>query len=146
MRLLIQRVKRASVTVATAQVATIGTGICAFLGVASGDSERDCHHLAEKLLNLRIFPDGNREFHRSVIDTGGEILVVSQFTLCGDTRGGRRPSLSGAASPDRAEPLYEVFVDTLIQAGAGVQTGQFQQHMEVALVNDGPVTFILESK
>lgn len=146
MRLLIQRVTEASVTVADTQVAAIGQGICAFLGIAGNDTERDCQHLARKLLNLRIFPDGPRAFDRSVMDTGAEILVVSQFTLCADTRSGRRPSLSGAASADHAEALYTVFVDALVQAGALVQTGQFQQHMQVALINDGPVTFIMDGQ
>jgi D-aminoacyl-tRNA deacylase len=146
LRLLIQRVKRARITIDGTQVAQIGRGICAFLGVARGDSESDCKYLAQKLLNLRIFPDGHREFDRSVTDTQGEILVVSQFTLCGDTRIGRRPSLSAAARPEDAEPLYTSFVTGLRQAGASVQAGRFQQHMEVALVNDGPVTFMIDSQ
>lgn len=145
MRLLVQRVKQASVSVEGTQVAQIGRGICAFLGVARGDCARDCAYLAHKLLNLRIFPGAVREFDRSVLDIVGEILVVSQFTLCADTRAGRRPSLSGAAPPEQAEPLYASFVEILRSKGARVQTGRFQEHMDVALSNDGPVTFIIDS-
>jgi len=144
MRLLIQRVKEASVSIDGEQVAEIGPGICAFLGVSRGDSHGECRYLAHKLLNLRIFPSGGHEFDQSVLERGGEILLVSQFTLCGDTRAGRRPSLSGAAPPEEAVQLYTSFVDILRSEGAGVKTGRFQEHMEVALINDGPVTFVLD--
>ena len=144
MRLLIQRVKRASVSVDDRSVAEIGPGICAFLGVARGDARRECEYLAHKLLNLRIFPRQGREFDQSVLERGGEILVVSQFTLCGDTQAGRRPSLSGAAPPEAAQQLYACFVEILRARDARVQTGRFQEHMEVELVNDGPVTFVID--
>lgn len=144
MRLLIQRVKRAGVSVDGMPVARIGPGICAFLGVARDDAHERAAYLAHKLLNLRIFPSGGREFERSVLESGGEILVVSQFTLYGDTRAGRRPSLSGAAPPELAERLYTSFVELLRAGDARVQTGRFQEHMEVELVNDGPVTFVID--
>lgn len=144
MRLLIQRVKRARVSMDGMPVAHIGPGICAFLGVARDDAHERAEFLAHKLLNLRIFPGGGREFERSVLESGGEILVVSQFTLYGDTRAGRRPSLSGAAPPELAERLYTSFVELLRARDARVQTGRFQEHMEVELVNDGPVTFVID--
>ena len=145
MRLLIQRVTRASVSIESTVVAQIGPGICAFLGIATEDSELQCDYLAHKLLNLRLFPRTDRQFDRSLLETDGELLVVSQFTLCADTRTGRRPSLSPAAPPELAAALYEFFVESARSQGARVQTGRFQEHMEVALVNDGPVTFVIDS-
>ncbi len=146
MRILLQRVERASVSVDGATVSAIGPGLCVFLGVGKGDSEDDGAFLADKLLNLRIFPDGAGRFDRSVLDTGGEILVVSQFTLYGDCRKGRRPSLTDAAAPAEADRLYRDFVDRLARtAGPRVATGTFQAHMKVSLVNDGPVTFLIDS-
>ena len=146
MRILLQRVERASVSVDGETVSAVGPGLCVFLGVGKGDSEDDGALLADKLLNLRIFPDGAGRFDRSVLDTGGEILVVSQFTLYGDCRKGRRPSLTDAAAPEEADRLYRDFVDRLTHAvGPRVSTGTFQAHMKVSLVNDGPVTFLIDS-
>lgn len=146
MRILLQRVERASVSVDGETVSAIGHGLCVFLGVGKRDSEDDGAFLADKLLNLRVFPDDAGRFDRSVLDTGGEILVVSQFTLYGDCRKGRRPSLTDAAVPEEADRLYRDFVDRLARAvGPRVSTGTFQAHMKVSLVNDGPVTFLIDS-
>lgn len=146
MRILLQRVDHASVRVDDVTVAAIGPGLCVFLGVGREDTERDSAFLADKLLNLRIFPDEAGRFDRSVTDVEGEILVVSQFTLYGDTRKGRRPSLTGAAVPEDAERLYRDFVERLtVPGGPRVCTGTFQAYMKVSLVNDGPVTFLIDS-
>ena len=146
MRILLQRVERASVNVDGETVSAIGPGLCVFLGVGKGDSEEDGALLADKLLNLRIFPDEAGRFDRSILDTEGEILVVSQFTLYGDCRKGRRPSLTDAAAPEEADRLYRDFVDRLARAaGPRVFTGTFQAYMKVSLVNDGPVTFLIDS-
>lgn len=147
MRILLQRVERAEVDVGGAVVSSIGPGLCVFLGVGRGDSERDGAFLADKLLNLRIFPDESGRFDRSILDTGGEILAVSQFTLYGDCRKGRRPSFTEAAAPEEAERLYRDFVDRLrLPGGPRVCTGAFQTHMKVSLVNDGPATFLMDSR
>jgi len=146
MRILLQRVDHASVSVDDVTVAAIGPGLCVFLGVGREDTERDSAFLADKLLNLRIFPDDAGRFDRSVTDVEGEILVVSQFTLYGDTRKGRRPSLTEAAVPEDAERLYRDFVERLtVPGGPRVCTGTFQAYMKVSLVNDGPVTFLIDS-
>lgn len=146
MRILLQRVERAEVSVDGATVSSIGPGLCVFLGVGKGDSGKDGSFLADKLLNLRIFPDESGRFDRSIMDTRGEILVVSQFTLYGDCRKGRRPSLTDAAAPDEAERLYRDFVEKLsLPGGPRVCTGTFQAQMKVSLVNDGPVTFLIDS-
>ena len=146
MRILLQRVEHAGVSVDEETVAAIGPGLCVFLGVGREDTEHDSAFLADKLLNLRIFPDETGKFDRSVADIGGEILVVSQFTLYGDTRKGRRPSLTKAAVPEDAERLYRDFVDRLaVPGGPRVCTGTFQAYMKVSLVNDGPVTFLIDS-
>ncbi|MDE0033138.1 MAG: D-aminoacyl-tRNA deacylase [Deltaproteobacteria bacterium] len=146
MRILLQRVEHASVSVDDETVAAIGPGLCVFLGVGREDTEHDSAFLADKLLNLRIFPDEAGKFDRSVTDIGGEILVVSQFTLYGDTRKGRRPSLTKAAVPEDAERLYRDFVERLtVPGGPRVCTGTFQAYMKVSLVNDGPVTFLIDS-
>ena len=146
MRILLQRVERADVNVDRKTVSAIGPGLCVFLGVGKGDSEKDGAFLADKLLNLRIFPDESGRFDRSIIDTRGEVLVVSQFTLYGDCRKGRRPSLTNAAAPEEADRLYRDFVDRLsLPGGPRVCTGTFQAHMKVSLVNDGPVTFMIDS-
>ena len=147
MRMLIQRVDQASVSVDGATVAVIGPGLCLFLGVGRDDTGQDGAFLADKLLNLRIFGDESGKFSHSIMDTGGEILVVSQVTLYGDTRKGRRPSLTAAAAPEDAERLYRDFVDKLtLPDGPKVCTGTFQAAMKVSLVNDGPVTFLIDSK
>jgi D-tyrosyl-tRNA(Tyr) deacylase len=146
MRAVIQRVKQSSVTVGNQTVGKIGNGILVFLGVAKQDGERDADYLADKIANLRIFEDENGKMNRSLLEASGEMLVVSQFTLLGDCRKGRRPSFINAAGPDDANALYERFVSMVRQKGISVQTGQFQTMMAVSLINDGPVTLILESK
>ena len=145
MRAVIQRVSRAEVTVAGQPIGRIGPGLCVFLGIGKDDGQSNVDHLAEKIKNLRIFDDENGKMNRSLEEVREEILVVSQFTLYGDCRKGNRPSFSDAAPPDAAEKLYEYFVQRLRGAGLRVETGQFKARMEVALTNDGPVTFIVES-
>jgi D-tyrosyl-tRNA(Tyr) deacylase len=139
-RAVIQRVSRASVSPGGA----IARGVCVLLGVAAGDSEADADRLAAKTARLRIFENEEGRFDRSLLDVGGEALVVSQFTLIADTAKGNRPSFSGAAAPDVAEPLYERFCATLAGEGVRVARGVFGARMEVELVNDGPVTIVLE--
>jgi len=146
MRLVIQRVSQAKVTVQGKEVGTIGPGLCLFLGVAKGDTEEDSTYLVQKSVELRIFEDDEGKFNRTLLNVGGEILVVSQFTLYGDCTKGRRPSFSHAASPEEAEPIYQKFVQKLREKGLKVATGQFQAKMEVSLVNSGPVTFIIDSE
>ncbi len=146
MRLLIQRVKEARVTVDGEVVGKTGPGLCLFLGVARGDSKEDAEYLAEKVRGLRIFEDAEGKFNRSLADANGEVLVVSEFTLYGDCTKGRRPSFSEAASPHEAEILYNYFVQRLKELGLAVATGRFQAKMDVTVVNDGPVTFILDSR
>ncbi len=145
-RAVVQRVKRASVTVDGALVGEIGPGLLVFLGVGSGDTSADAQYLASKIAGLRIFSDAQGKMNLDVQEVGGEILAVSQFTLYGDCRRGRRPSFSGAAAPDRAQALYEEFVAQLKAASVPVATGVFQAHMDVSLVNDGPVTLIVSSE
>ncbi len=146
MRAVIQRVKQSLVTVENQTIGKIGNGLLVFLGVAKLDGDRDADYLADKIANLRIFEDENGKMNRSLLGTSGEMLVVSQFTLLGDCRKGRRPSFINAAGPDEANALYERFVSLVRQKGISVQTGQFQTMMAVSLINDGPVTLILESK
>jgi len=124
----------------------IGPGMLVLLGVAEGDTLADARQLADKIAGLRIFEDHQEKMNLSLGDVGGEMLVVSQFTLLGDCRKGRRPSFVAAARPELAERLYQVFVDAVAEKGIEVATGRFRQHMEVELVNDGPVTLLLESK
>lgn len=145
MRALIQRVKRASVRVSGKKVSEIGQGFLIFLGVKDGDQERDTQNLAEKIANLRILADEKDKMNLSIHDTKGEILVVSQFTLHANTSYGRRPSFIKAAKPEVAKNLYEKFVENLKSFGIPVQTGRFGEYMEVELVNDGPVTIMIES-
>jgi D-tyrosyl-tRNA(Tyr) deacylase len=144
-RAVIQRVSCAEVNVAGQPIARIGPGLCVFLGISKDDGQSNADHLADKIKNLRIFEDENGKMNRSVEEVREEILVVSQFTLYGDCRKGNRPSFSDAAPPDIAEKLYEYFVQRLRNAGLKVETGQFRARMDVALTNDGPVTFIVES-
>ena len=144
MRVVVQRVKRSSVTIDGEVVGQIGPGLLILLGIREGDGDRQLEFLAEKLLNLRIFADEAGKMNRSVLDVKGELLVVSQFTLYGDCRKGRRPSFIDAARPEVAIPLYERFVARLRQGGLEVQTGEFGAMMDVELVNDGPVTLIIE--
>jgi D-tyrosyl-tRNA(Tyr) deacylase len=146
MRAVVQRVSSASVTVEGAVVGRIGQGWLVLLGVARGDADDDADRLAEKVVNLRAFADDQGKMNRSLIEAGGSVLVVSQFTLLGDCRGGRRPSFTEAAEPAEAERLYERFNQRVAEAGVTVATGVFRAHMDVELVNDGPVTFLLDSR
>ena len=146
MKVLLQRVTEASVSVANEVVGRIGQGVVVFVGVANGDTERDAQYLAQRTVNLRIFPDEGDRFDLSVLDIKGELLVVSQFTLLADTRKGRRPSFIEAAPPVQAEELFEQFVEQVRTTGLKVETGRFQQHMQVKIHNDGPVTILLDSR
>ena len=146
MRAVVQRVKESKVEVKGRIVGSIGPGLLIFLGVGQDDSHKDCDYLANKIANLRIFPDENDLMNHSLIDTAGAALVVSQFTLWGDCRKGRRPSFAKAARPERANALYEHFIGLLKEKGIHVETGQFQEMMDVYLVNDGPVTLMLDSE
>jgi len=142
---VIQRVTQSSVSVSSQIVGRIGPGLLVLLGVARQDSEKDADFLVEKIIHLRIFEDEDGKMNRSLVDIGGQMLVVSQFTLLGDCRKGRRPSFAQAAPPETAESLYQYFVDRIREKQIIVQTGRFRAMMEVSLVNDGPVTFIVES-
>ena len=144
MRAVVQRVVEAHVSIGETRTATIGPGLCVLLGIGKGDHERNTESLAKKIANLRIFSDAEGKLNRSVIDIQGEVLVVSQFTLYGDCRKGNRPSFSEAAPPATAESLYEHFILRLRGEGITVATGRFQAVMQIALVNDGPVTLIIE--
>ncbi len=146
MRACIQRVTRARVTVAGDVSGEIGRGMLVLLGVAEGDTEGDARQLAEKIVGLRIFEDEQQKMNRSLADVGGAMLVVSQFTLLGDCRKGRRPSFDQAAEPGLAERLYERFVAIVAQQGISVATGRFREYMEVELVNDGPVTLLVDTR
>jgi len=145
MRAVIQRVSRAGVVVDAVQIAVIGSGLLVLLGVEKGDDKKAAEYLAEKTAGLRIFEDVAAKMNLSVLDCDGEVLVVSQFTLLADCRKGRRPGFSAAAPPELAEPLCEYFVEQLKMRGVKVKTGQFQADMAVDLVNDGPVTILLDS-
>ncbi len=145
MRALVQRVKRAQVTVDGRITGRIGPGLLVFLGVGKGDTESEAAYLADKVTGLRILADPAGKMNASVVDTGGSLLVVSQFTLFGNTRKGRRPAFDQAASPELARHLYECFLVKVRQHVSDVQTGEFQAHMEVELLNDGPVTLLCES-
>ncbi|HEY4299459.1 MAG TPA: D-aminoacyl-tRNA deacylase [Candidatus Didemnitutus sp.] len=147
MRLVVQRVLSASVTIDGIVGSAIGPGLLVLAGIAVGDTEADGAWLAEKMVKLRIFPDDDGRMNRSVVEVGGGILAISQFTLHASTRKGTRPSFNAAASPEVAEPLYETFVAQLTSAlGHPVATGRFGADMKVALVNDGPVTLVLDSR
>lgn len=146
MRACIQRVIEARVAVGSEIVGQIGPGLLVLLGVAAGDRDADAHWLADKIAGLRVFEDAAGKMNLALTETGGAMLVVSQFTLLGDCRRGRRPSFTEAALPEEAERLYEVFVAAIRAAGIQVATGRFRSHMLVSLVNDGPVTLIVESK
>lgn len=145
MRCVVQRVKEASVTVAGETVGKIGPGYMVLIGVSVEDTEKDIRYMADKVPNLRIFEDAEDKMNLSLKDVGGEILAVSQFTLYGDARGGRRPSFIAAARPEAANELYEQLVASWRTQGIHVETGRFRTHMEVGLVNDGPVTILLDS-
>jgi D-tyrosyl-tRNA(Tyr) deacylase len=145
MRVVVQRVSEARVEVDGAVIGSIGCGLVVLVGVGQGDTEAEADYLAAKVVGLRVFPDDSDKMNRSVADCGGDLLVVSQFTLYGDCRKGRRPSFDGAAAPDQAKRLYEYFVARVRAAGLRVETGIFQASMALHLVNDGPVTLILDS-
>jgi len=144
-RAVVQRVSSASVAVDGEAVSSIGRGFLVLLGVANGDTDREAEWLADKIAGLRIFEDEARKMNLSVQDIGGSILVVSQFTLLADCRKGRRPSFTDAAPPAEADRLYQVFVSALRRSSIPVETGVFQAHMDVSLVNDGPVTVVVEA-
>lgn len=146
MKVLLQRVTGASVSVAGETVGRIGQGLVVFIGVAGEDSERDVQYLVQKIVGLRIFADEAGKFNLSALDIKGELLVVSQFTLLADTRKGRRPSFVEAAPPAQAEVLFEQFVEQARATGLKVETGRFQQYMQVEIHNDGPVTILLDSR
>ena len=146
MRAVVQRVKQSSVKAGNEVVGQIGSGLLVLLGVARDDTIKDADYLVNKIINLRIFEDQDGKMNRSLLETGGELLAVSQFTLLADCRKGRRPSFVEAADPQKATDLYEKFVDRVRENGVKVQTGRFRAMMEVALINDGPVTVIIESR
>ena len=146
MKALLQRVSRASVSIDDKEVGRIGKGLVVFLGVAGGDTAKDAQYLAQKIAGLRIFSDEEGKFNLSALDIKGELLLVSQFTLLADTRKGRRPSFGGAAPPAQAEQLFNYFVEQARATGLKVETGRFQQYMQVEIHNDGPVTIMLDSR
>ncbi len=146
MRAVVQRVSESHVTIEGREVGRIGQGLMVLLGVEEGDTEADVIYMVDKVANLRIFEDADEKMNLSIQDIGGALLVVSQFTLMGDARRGRRPSFSSAARPDEANDLYEKFVSRSRALGLPVETGQFQQNMVVRIDNDGPVTLLLDSK
>lgn len=146
MRAVIQRVERASVSVEGEIRGQIGAGFLVLIGVEEGDGDADFRYIAEKVPNLRVFEDEQGKMNRSLLDVGGELLAVSQFTLLGDARGGRRPSFIAAARPETADPMYERLVAEWRARGIRVETGVFGAHMKVSLVNDGPVTILLDSR
>jgi D-tyrosyl-tRNA(Tyr) deacylase len=145
MKAVIQRVSQCRVTVKGEEIGAIGTGLLVLLGVAQNDAGADADWLADKIVGLRIFEDRHGKMNRSIADVNGRMLVVSQFTLLGDSRKGRRPSFVKAAPPDKAEALYRRFVQRVGQRGIGVETGRFGAAMKVSLINDGPVTLIISS-
>jgi D-tyrosyl-tRNA(Tyr) deacylase len=146
MRAVVQRVSRARVTVDGEVTGEIGRGLLVLLGVADGDTQTDVVYMAEKIVGLRIFPDDDGKMNRSLAEIGGGLLVVSQFTLLGDCRKGRRPSFIAAARPEQAVALYRAFVAEVQGQGIRVAEGRFQEHMDVELVNDGPVTLLVDSR
>jgi D-tyrosyl-tRNA(Tyr) deacylase len=146
MRACLQRVSEASVRVGDEVVGAIGQGVLVLLGVASGDTSDDVRQLADKIVDLRLFEDEAGKTNRALADIGGALLVVSQFTLLGDCRKGRRPSFTDAAPPELAERLYEEFIAAVRERGIAVASGRFRKHMRVSLVNDGPVTLLLDSR
>jgi D-tyrosyl-tRNA(Tyr) deacylase len=146
LRALLQRVSRSTVRLENLPDASIGIGLCILLGVGKQDTPEDVDYVADKCVNLRIFEDDQGKMNRSLLDIGGEALIISQFTLYGDTRKGRRPGFSDAALPDDAERLYGRFVEVIQQKGIPVQTGRFGEHMRVEIHNNGPVTLMVESR
>jgi D-tyrosyl-tRNA(Tyr) deacylase len=146
MRAVVQRVRNCSVRTEAGETGRIENGLLVYLGVGRDDTEEQARYIAEKTANLRIFPDEAGKMNRSVLDTGGAVLVVSQFTLYGDIRGGRRPSYSGAAEPDRAKALYGAFISALSAKGIVVKQGEFGALMDVSYTNVGPVTVLVDSE
>ncbi len=146
MRIVVQRSKKASVTVNDEIVGEIEHGLVLLVGVTHDDTEEDAAFLADKVVNLRIFDDENGKMNHSLLDVGGSILSVSQFTLYGDCRKGRRPNFMGAAKPEQAKNLYDYFNQLLMEKNVKVETGEFGAMMDVSLINDGPITLIVESK
>ena len=146
MRCVVQRVSEACVTVEGRETGRVEKGLCALIGVETGDTEKDAAYLAQKIVKLRIFEDENEKMNRSVLDVGGKVLAVSQFTLLGDARGQNRPGFTKAEAPERANELYEMTCTEMRNAGVPVENGIFRTHMMVHLVNDGPVTILLDSK
>ena len=145
MKVLIQRVSHAEVVVAAQSVGKIGEGLLAFVGIERDDNAENLTRMAKKLVNYRIFPDADNKMNLSVLDKAGEVLAVSQFTLAANTQKGLRPSFSSAAPPEHAEALFNLFIEELLQYGIAIATGKFGADMKVSLLNDGPVTFLLES-
>lgn len=146
MKIVLQRVKEAAVDVQGKVVGKIGRGICLLVGIEKGDSEEDARYLAKKVTELRIFPDEEGKMNLSVLDTQGEAMAVSQFTLTGSVKKGRRPSFDEAEEPEKADKIFKYFVELIKQRSVKVETGVFKAMMDVHLINEGPVTFILESK
>lgn len=146
MRAVVQRVSSAAVSVGGEELGRIGPGLCVLVGVGKDDTDGDATALASKVVTLRIFEDDAGKMNRSLLDSGGQLLAISQFTLYGDTRKGRRPSFEAAMEPDGANALFERFCEHCRALGATVQTGKFRSHMEVTLTNDGPVTIVLDTK
>ena len=146
MRAVVQRVSSAGVTVGDMVTGRIGPGFLVYLGVMEGDTEEDLSYILDKITHMRIVNDAEGKMNRDIAETGGEFLIVSQFTLCGDCRKGRRPSFSAAASPDRGKYYYLALIDLLKNKGFSVQTGVFGAHMQVSSINDGPVTMLLDSR
>jgi D-tyrosyl-tRNA(Tyr) deacylase len=146
LKALLQRVSSAAVTIEGMEVGRIGSGLCVLVGVAAGDSEKDIDYLVSKLVELRIFADSGGKFNLSLLDVKGELLLVSQFTLLADARHGRRPGFTDAAPPEIAEKLFNLFVEKAKATGVRVATGRFQTYMQVEIINDGPVTIMLDSR
>jgi len=146
MKVLVQRVRTAEVRVSSETIARIGKGLLVFLGVERNDTTEDVHYFADKVAHLRIFEDGDGKMNISSLEVGGEVLVVSQFTLAATTRRGKRPSFDNVAPHEKARLLYELFMDRLRETGLKVGSGRFQEKMEVDLINDGPVTFMIDPK
>ena len=146
MKALLQRVTGASVSIEGEVTGRIGQGLVVLVGIANGDTAEDARYLAQRTVNMRIFGDESGKFNLSALDIKGELLVISQFTLLADTKKGRRPSFVGAAPPTQAEPLFTQFIEEARASGLKVETGRFQQYMQVEIHNDGPVTILLDSK
>ncbi len=146
MKAVVQRVKSAHVTVENTIISNIGNGLMVLLGIQDGDTEREADFLVEKIIHLRIFEDNQGKMNLSLKDIKSELLVISQFTLMGDCKKGRRPSFTKAAAPDRANTLYEYFIGRAIESGVVTKSGQFQANMDVSLINQGPVTLVLDTR